>query len=68
LDLLKTQAFGAFFVLAYSFIVTLIIGFAINKTIGFRVSQESEINGIDLAEHRETGYEMFNSSRGGITA
>ena len=67
-DLLKTQAFGAFFVLAYSFIVTLIIGYAINKTIGFRVSQEAEINGIDLAEHRETAYEMFNSSRGGITA
>ena len=68
LDLLKTQAFGAFFVLAYSFIVTLILGFAINKTIGFRVSQEAEINGIDLAEHRETAYEMFSSSRGGITA
>lgn len=68
LDLLKTQAFGAFFVLAYSFIVTLILGFVINKTIGFRVSQEAEINGIDLAEHRETAYEMFNSSRGGITA
>jgi Amt family ammonium transporter len=68
LDLLKTQAFGAFFVLAYSFIVTLVLGFVINKTIGFRVSQEAEINGIDLAEHRETAYEMFSSSRGGITA
>ena len=68
LDLLKTQAFGAFFVLAYSFIVTLILGYVINKTIGFRVSQEAEINGIDLAEHRETAYEMFSSSRGGITA
>jgi Amt family ammonium transporter len=68
LDLLKTQAFGAFFVLVYSFVVTLVIGFIINKTIGFRVTTEAEINGIDLAEHRETGYEMFNSSRGGITA
>ena len=67
LDLLKTQAFGAFFVLAYSFIVTLILGFIINKTIGFRVSQEAEITGIDLAEHRETAYELFNSSRGGTT-
>ena len=68
LDLLKTQAFGAFFVLAYSFLVTLIIGFAINKTIGFRVTQEAEVNGIDLVEHRETAYEMFSSSRGGISA
>ena len=54
--------------LAYSFFVTLILGYVINKTIGFRVSQEAEINGIDLAEHRETAYEMFSSSRGGITA
>ena len=68
LDLLKTQAFGAFFVLAYSFLVTLIIGFVINKTIGFRVTQEAEVNGIDLVEHRETAYEMFSSSRGGISA
>jgi ammonium transporter, Amt family len=67
-DLLKTQAFGAFFVLAYSFLVTLIIGFVIHKTIGFRVSQEAEITGIDLAEHRETAYELFNSSRGGTSA
>jgi Amt family ammonium transporter len=67
-DLLKTQAFGAFFVLAYSFLVTLIIGFVINKTIGFRVTQEAEVNGIDLVEHRETAYEMFSSSRGGISA
>ena len=67
-DLLKTQAFGAFFVLAYSFLATLIIGFVINKTIGFRVTQEAEVNGIDLVEHRETAYEMFSSSRGGISA
>ena len=68
LDLLKTQAFGVLVVLAYSFLVTLIIGFVINKTIGFRVTQEAEVNGIDLVEHLETAYEMFSSSRGGISA
>ena len=68
LDLLKTQAFGVLVVLAYSFLATLIIGFVINKTIGFRVTQEAEVNGIDLVEHRETAYEMFSSSRGGISA
>ena len=67
LDLLKTQALGSLLVLAYSFVATLIIGFIIEKTIGFRVSQEAEITGIDLAEHRETSYELFNSSRGGTT-
>ena len=67
LHLLGVQAFGAFFVLFYSFIVTFILGTIINKTIGFRVSQEAEITGIDFAEHRETAYELFNSSRGGTT-
>ena len=65
--LLGVQAFGAFFVMAYSFLVTLVLGFIINKTIGFRISQEAEITGIDFAEHRETAYELFNSSRGGTS-
>lgn len=60
-ELLGRQAFGALFVMAYSFIVTLIIGFVLNKTIGFRVNQESEITGVDIAEHLETAYE---TSRG----
>ena len=59
--LLGVQAFGAFFVMAYSFIVTLVIGYALHKTIGFRVNQESEITGVDIAEHLETAYE---TSRG----
>ncbi|HUW88131.1 MAG TPA: ammonium transporter [Candidatus Paceibacterota bacterium] len=63
--LLGKQAFGALFVLAYSFIMTLIIGFAIEKTIGLRVSRDSEVEGIDLNEHAETAYELASSSRGG---
>ena len=65
--LLGVQAFGAFFVMAYSFLVTLVLGYIINKTIGFRITQEAEITGIDFAEHRETAYELFNSSRGGTS-
>ena len=64
--LLGKQAFGAFFVLAYSFIVTLIIGFIIDKTIGFRVKPEAEVAGIDYDQHAETGYELTSSSRGGF--
>ena len=59
--LLGVQAFGALFVMFYSFLVTLIIGFVLEKTIGFRVNQESEIAGVDIAEHLETAYE---TSRG----
>ena len=64
--LLGKQAFGAFFVLAYSFIATLIIGFAIDKTIGLRVKEEAEVSGIDYDQHAETGYELTTSSSGGF--
>ena len=63
--LLGKQAIGVAVVALYSFIATLIIGFAIEKTIGFRVKRDVEVAGIDLNEHAETAYEMTNSSRGG---
>jgi len=64
-DLMVKQLLGVGVVSAYSFIATLIIGFAIEKTIGFRVPREVEIEGIDLKEHAESAYEMTGSSRGG---
>ena len=64
-DLLVKQALGVGVVFAYSFVATLAIGYAIEKSIGFRVSKDSEVEGIDLNEHAETAYEMTSSSRGG---
>ena len=63
--LLIMQALGVGIVAAYSFVVTLILGFAIEKTIGFRVDLDKEIEGIDLNEHAESAYELSSSSRGG---
>lgn len=63
--LLVKQAMGVGLVLVYSFIVTLIIGFAIEKTIGFRITKDAEIEGIDLKEHAESAYEYASSTRGG---
>jgi Amt family ammonium transporter len=63
--LLLKQALGVGLVLAYSFLATLIIGFIIEKTIGFRVKKDAEVEGVDLSEHAETAYEMTSSSRGG---
>ena len=54
-------------VMAYSFVVTLILGYIIDKTIGFRVKPESEIAGIDLSELSESAYEMAPSSRVGFS-
>ena len=65
--LLAKQSIGVGLVAAYSFIVTLVIGFAIEKTIGFRVSREVEVEGIDLKEHAESAYELASSSRGGAS-
>jgi ammonium transporter, Amt family len=53
---LLVQAIAAFSVLAYSFVLAFIIGFAIEKTIGFRVKNEDEIAGIDTIVHGEEGY------------
>jgi Amt family ammonium transporter len=36
--------------------VTAVVGRAINKAVGFRVSAEAETVGVDLAEHAETAY------------
>ena len=63
--LLGKQALGAFSVLAYSFIVTFVIGFVINKTIGFRVSADVEVEGIDINEHAESAYEFDTQSSSG---
>ncbi len=57
------QCIGAFSVLGYSFVLSLIIGFAIEKTIGFRVKAEDEIAGIDTVVHGEEAY-AFGADRG----
>ncbi len=66
-ELLGKQALGAFSVLAYSFIVTLILGFLLEKTIGFRVSKEQELEGVDVAQHLESAYD-FEGNLGGTFA
>jgi len=58
---LLVQAIAAFAVLAYSFVLAYIIGFAIEKTIGFRVKNEDEIAGIDTIVHGEEGYVLADS-------
>jgi len=43
-------------VMIYSFVMAFVIGMAIEKTIGFRVTEEDELAGIDPAVHGEAGY------------
>jgi Amt family ammonium transporter len=64
-DLLAKQALGVGLVFAYSFVATLIIGFLIEKTIGFRVQSEKELIGVDQTEHAESAYEIGGILKGG---
>jgi len=53
---LVLQVVASLAVAIYSFVVAWIIGFAIQKTIGFRVKSEDEIAGVDTVVHGEEGY------------
>ena len=64
-QLLK-QVIGVAAVFAYSFIATMIIGKIVDLTIGFRISKDSEVAGIDLAIHAERAYELSDSSQGSV--
>ena len=60
------QVIGAGAVFAYSFIATMIIGKIVDLTIGFRISKDSEVAGIDLAIHAERAYELSDNSQGSV--
>lgn len=53
-----TQIIGIVAAGAYAFIVTAIIAFILDKTIGLRVEKEDEIMGLDQTQHSESGYNM----------
>jgi Amt family ammonium transporter len=57
-DQLWRQAVGAGAVLLYSAIGTAIVAYIVKFTIGLRLDEEEEHNGIDEAEHAETAYEL----------
>ncbi|AEY91971.1 MULTISPECIES: ammonium transporter [Streptomyces] len=60
------QCAGVFAVLAYSLIVSAVLAFLLDKTLGMRVTEDEEISGIDQAEHAETAYD-FSGAGGGVT-
>ncbi|AJE04002.1 ammonium transporter [Geobacter pickeringii] len=41
---------------AYAFIVTLVLAFILDKTMGLRVEKEDEIMGLDQTQHSESAY------------
>ncbi|HEU4542320.1 MAG TPA: ammonium transporter [Jiangellaceae bacterium] len=57
-DLLGKQAVAAGATIIYSFVIAYILGILIHRTVGFRVTEDAEVGGIDLAVHVEAGYEF----------
>ena len=54
--LLGVQALAVVVTWVYAFVVTLVLLKILDWTMGLRVSDEEEENGLDLSQHSETGY------------
>jgi Amt family ammonium transporter len=55
-SLIGIQALSVVSAWVYSFVVTLIILKILDWTMGLRVNDEHETNGLDISQHGETGY------------
>jgi Amt family ammonium transporter len=51
-----TQIIAVAVAVAWAAVGTLIAGFLVKMTIGLRVDEESEVNGLDISEHGERAY------------
>ena len=56
------QVIIALCAMLYSGVVTAIIAFALEKTIGWRVTEAQEVGGIDLADQGERAYDFAGTA------
>jgi ammonium transporter, Amt family len=63
--LLGKQALAALAVAAFSFVASFAIAKLVDVTVGLRVSEEDEVQGLDLSQHAETSYAL---TEGGFTS
>lgn len=62
LDQFLVQLTGMGATIALSLVGTLAICFAVEKTVGLRIDEQSEVEGLDQSLHGERGYGMLHSS------
>ena len=55
---LWVQIFSSLFVIAWTVIVSLVIFFLIKQTVGLRVEEDDEVQGLDLSSHDERAYDI----------
>ncbi|MFG2846602.1 ammonium transporter [Kitasatospora sp. NPDC048296] len=65
---LGKQAMGVAVVAAYSFVLSWLLAKAVDKLVGFRVTEEVEVAGIDQAEHAESAYDFSAVGAGLVRA
>jgi ammonium transporter, Amt family len=65
---LGKQAVAAGAVGLYSFVVSFILGKLVSATVGFRISEEDEVAGVDITTHAETAYELAPMGGGGFSS
>ena len=57
---LGVQAFAVIIAIAYAAICTLVLVWLVDKVIGLRATEQSEMRGMDASFHGEHGYGMLN--------
>jgi len=55
---LKVQALAAFFAIVYTGIISFLILKFLDVFVGLRVTEEEEVQGLDLSDHGEAGYDL----------
>ena len=56
--LLWNQILSIVVVMAFSFVATFVIAKVLDSTIGLRVSESTEMTGLDVSDHGEAAYVM----------
>ena len=64
---LVIQTLTALFAMVWSGVATLILALLIKATIGWRISEDDEVEGIDYVEHGEAGYDLTARAGGSLT-
>jgi Amt family ammonium transporter len=61
-DFFVKQVVAVVAVIAFSFVVSLVLALAIKAVMGIRASDEEEVAGLDIALHEERGYVLAESA------
>ncbi len=61
---LVVQTLTALVAMLWSAAATLVVALAIKYTIGWRITEDEEVDGVDFAEHGESGYELGGGTGG----